>query len=276
MKDHIVQCIARIVILIIVLLTLYPLLLMISLSMWRSSDVLHLYQQQIPHFCLPPPVFSLEQFVLVIFEQSSYADMFINSLLLSVSISLTAVTIDFLAGYVLSKLHFCGSKLIYHIYVFMALLPAQVILLPIYIASRTLHLINSWWSIVLPGIFSPLGVFFMRQFLVAIPDEIFACMRLETSSTMRLLLHGILPYARSGLITLFVILFSENWAMVEQPLLLLSDPSKFPLSLALCSKESVPLDIAFAGAVIFTLPALVLYTVFQDQIQDGIGGIQLK
>lgn len=260
----------------IALLILWPLVLMLSLSIWRSADVLRLYQQRIPHVTFIPPVVSFEQFVLVIFEHPSYLNMLFNSLVLSMGISIGAVVVDFFAGYVLSKIRFRGCGIIYGAYVFMMLLPPQVTLLPVYIASRTLGLINSWWSIVLPGIFSPMGVFLMRQFLVTVPDEMYACMRLETTSTLRLLLYGILPCVKPGLITLLVVVFSENWAMVEQPLLLLSDPSTFPLSLALCSKEVVPLDTAFAAAILFLLPAFALYAVFQDQIQAGIGGIQPK
>lgn len=260
----------------VALLVLWPLALMFSLATWRSADVTHLYQQGIPCLSLIPPVVSLEQFVRIVFEQYNYLHMFFNSLMLSAGIGFGAVVVDFFAGYVLAKVRFRGRGFVCGIYVFAMLLPLQVTLLPVYIASRTMGLINSWWSMILPGIFAPLGVFFMQQFLVSLPDEMVACMRMETRSTLCLLLHGILPYAMPGLITLFVIVFAENWGMVEQPLLLLTDPAKFPLSLALCSKETVPQDIAFAAAVIFSLPAFVFYILFQDQIQTGIGGFQPK
>ncbi len=276
MKKRIMHCIAVIPVLAIVLLILWPLGLMVSFSTWRSEDIVLLYQQSAPVLTLIPPVASLEQFVRIVFEQSSYLTMFVNSLLLSVGISLGAIVIDFFAGYVLAKVPFRGQKLIYGSFVFMMLLPSQVTLLPIYIASRALHLINSWWSLILPGIFTPLGVFFMQQFFLTVPDEMYACMRLETKSTLRMLLQGILPCVKPGLIALFVVLFAENWSMVEQPLLLLSDPATFPLSLALCSKTTVPAEVVFAAAVIFALPAFVLYALCQDQIQDGLGGIQPK
>ena len=135
----------------IALLILWPLVLMLSLSIWRSADVLRLYQHRIPHVTFIPPVVSFEQFVLVIFEHPSYLNMFFNSLVLSMGISIGAVVVDFFAGYVLSKIRFRGCGIIYGAYVFMMLLPPQVTLLAVYIASRTLGLINSWWSIVLPG-----------------------------------------------------------------------------------------------------------------------------
>lgn len=258
------------------LVILWPLGFMFSLSMRRPADVAALYQQRMPDLSLIPPVVSLEQFVSVLLEQPSYLDMFINSLALSVGISLGAVAIDFLAGYVLAKVPFRGRGILYGVYVLMMLLPPQVTLLPVYIASRAAGLINSWWSILLPGIFAPVGVFLTRQFLVTVPDEMCACIRLETKSTLRLLLQGVAPCVKPGLITLFVVVFVENWGMVEQPLILLSDPAKFPLSLALCGKAAVPPETAFAAAAVFAAPAFVLYALFQDQIQDGIGGIQPK
>lgn len=252
---------------------LVPVILIFSHATMRFNDVTALFESSHPAITFIPPVVSLQQFYGVLIENLKYLEMFFNSLWLTLVIATFHTIVSLLSGYVLAKVPFPGRGAVYLIHVLFMVMPLQISLLPVYMISKATGIYNSWWSLILPGVFAPLGVFMMRQFILSVPDELCACMRLESKSTFSMLLHVIVPYVKAGLITLFVISFAENWNMVEQPLILLSDPGKYPLSIVLNSKESVSLTILFAGAVVFMLPTGLLYLLLKEQILDGLGGI---
>jgi multiple sugar transport system permease protein len=252
---------------------LLPVVLIFSQATMRIRDVNALFESSTPNIAIIPPVVSMEQFYGVLIEHQKYLEMFFNSLWLTLVIAVFHTLVSFLSGYVLAKVPFYGRRTVYFLYVLFMVMPLQVTLLPVYMMSKVMGIYNSWWSLILPGVFAPLGVFMMRQFILSVPDELCASVRLESKSTCILLFYVIAPYVKAGLITLFVIAVSENWNMVEQPLLLLSDPGKYPLSIVLNSKDSVPLSIQFAGAVVFMLPMGLLYLMLKEQILNGLGGI---
>ncbi len=252
---------------------LAPVFLIFTHAMMRTGDVAALFDSQVLAIAIVPPVVSLDQIYGVLIEHQKYLEMFFNSFLLTLLISSCHTIVSLLNGYVLAKVPFPGRGSLFFVYALFMVMPLQVSLLPVYMMSKALGIYNSWWSLILPGVFAPLGVFMMRQFIISVPDELCACMRLESKSTFCTLFHVIIPYVKAGLITLFVITFAENWNMVEQPLILLSDPRKYPLSLLLNSKVSVPVHIVFAGAMIFMLPTGLLYLLLKDHILDGLGGL---
>lgn len=252
---------------------LLPVVLIFTNATMRLNDVSTMFKNNPPTIVLIPPVVSIEQFYGVLIEHLKYLEMFFNSLWLTLVIAIFHTLVSFLSGYVLAKVPFFGRGGVYFLHVLFMVMPLQVSLVPIYMMSKVMGIYNSWWSLILPGVFAPLGVFMMRQFIICVPDELCACMRLESNSTYVLLRHVIAPYVKAGLITLFVIAFAENWNMVEQPLLLLSDPGKYPLSIVLNSKSSVPINILFAGAVVFMLPTGLLYMLLKGEILSGLGGM---
>ncbi len=252
-------------------ITLLPVVLIAVHSLMRPGDVVSLFSSVCPPIHLIPEVVSIKQYYAVLVEHQSYLEMFFNSLFLTLAIAAAHTCVSFLAGYVLAKVHFPGRGAIYFLYVFFMVMPLQVTLLPVYMASKAIGIYNSWWSLFLPGVFAPLGVFLMRQFVLSVPDELCACVRLDTKSTRAMLMHVVAPCARAGLITLFIVTFAESWNMVEQPLLLLSDPAKYPLSVVLNAKANMPHTMLFAGAVVFMLPTGLLYVLLKEYILDGLG-----
>lgn len=252
---------------------LFPVAAILAHAAMRAIDITALFAEKNPVVSLIPSVISMEQFYSVLIEHYKYLEMFLSSLWLAMVISAFHTLVSILSGYVLAKVPFRGRNTIYVLHVLFMVMPLQISLLPVYMISKATGIYNTWWSLILPGVFAPLGVFMMRQFILCVPDELSACMRLESKSTISLLVHVIIPYVKAGIVTLFVISFAENWNMVEQPLILLSDPAKYPLSVVLNSKQHVPIHILFAGAVVYMLPTGLLYLLLKDYILDGLGGM---
>jgi len=130
--------------------------------------------------------------------------------------------------------------------------------------------LDSHFAIILPGIFAPFGVFLLRQFMKYIADEYIEAVVLESNSVKDILAIAVVPAVKPGIIALIVLTFADNWNMVEQPLVLLQDSLKYPLSIALNSVVQEAGSIAFAGSVIYMIPIIILYFYFEEHIIAGL------
>ena len=115
----------------------------------------------------------------------------------------------------------------------------------------------------------------MRQFICEIPIETIEAAHLETSSNTKVLIHVVLPCVSAGLITVALLAFAESWNMVEQPLVLLTDHSLYPLSIRLNDIQSTAINVRFAGSILFLLPAILLYLFFENELLQGVQSIKL-
>ncbi|MGI6705000.1 MAG: carbohydrate ABC transporter permease [Clostridia bacterium] len=175
-----------------------------------------------------------------------------------------------LAAFAFSKFTFRFKNVLFFIYVVVMMLPFQGVMIPNYIALGNMGLLNTAWSLILPGIFSPFAVFLLRQYMMNVPDEILEAARIDGASNLQIFFHIMLPQVTPGLAAMVVLSFAEIWNMVEQPLLLVRDKKLYPLSLVLCDLEKVSMTEVFAGAVLFMAPVIILYFIFHDDIISGI------
>lgn len=223
-----------------------------------------------------PTRITLNQYYIILVEKYRYINMFWNSVKLSVTITFLHVIISIITAYAFAKLEFKGRDLIFFIYIVVMMMPFQVTLLPNYIQARNLKILNTYWAIICPGVFAPFGVFLLRQFMKYIPDQMIEAVTLESNSVKDILFTAIIPNTKPGIIALFVLSFAENWNMVEQPLILLDDQLKYPLSLALNSIIERSVDIAFAGSVLYMIPIIIMYFYFEEHILKGISSIKFN
>lgn len=263
-----IQCfIAYIAVATIALLWLLPVMMLALGSVWPMGD-----------FSLPLGKgfgLTLESYRALLQENRIYFKMFWNSAALAVGTALAQGVVSLLVGFALAKGRIRGGKALLFLYISVMLMPFQVTLLPNYMAIRWLGLYNTGWALALPGIFAPLGVFLIYQFLRSMPDELLDAAKLDTNSYFALLWRIVLPSVQPGMITLLVLSFTESWNMVEQPLLYLTDPEKYPLSLALNNLTVPDASLVFAAAVLYLLPVLFLYRFFENQIAQGLSHYKL-
>lgn len=150
------------------------------------------------------------------------------------------------------------------------LMPFQVTLLPTYLLSKRLGIYDTLWALILPDVFSPMGVFLIWEFMKSIPDETMEAAYLETDSNCRVLCSIVLPAVRPGIVTAGVLHFAESWNRIEQPLILLQSEWRYPLSLRLSLLSESTIGIRFAGSVLFMAPAVLLYFLLRDEITESI------
>jgi multiple sugar transport system permease protein len=115
-----------------------------------------------------------------------------------------------------------------------------------------------------------MSVFLLTQFIRSIPDEWIDAGKLETNSIFAMLRHVVLPGALPGLTAMNILVFTENWNMVDKPSLYLDQLSQMPLSTALNSFINKAPGISFAASVLFMAPVIILYKMFDSQISTGL------
>ncbi|MEH6940090.1 carbohydrate ABC transporter permease [Bacillus sp. JJ664] len=229
------------------------------------------------HLKLLPDKFSFQQYKAFFDKKQSFIDkeqsnmrFYGNSVLMVFPIILGQLIVASLAAYVFGKLKFKGRGTLFLIYMVTMLMPFQVTLVPNYLIADKLGLLNSFGAIIFPGVFGAFGVFMLRQFVMTIPFSYIEAAKIDGASHFSIFMKIILPLIRPGLAALVVLLFADYWNMVEQPLIFLDDPSKFPLSLYLSQIIEETRGIGFAASILYMAPMLLIFGFTKKYLIKGI------
>ena len=142
--------------------------------------------------------------------------------------------------------------------------------MPFYILIKSLGLIDSRWSLIVPFMISTFNLIIVKNFMTSIPESLIEAAKLDGSSEFQIFKNICLPQCRSALYSIAILVFIDYWNMVEQPLILLNDASKQPLSVYLSTINSGEIGIAFAIAVIYMIPGLLLFLHGEEFLVEGI------
>jgi len=224
-----------------------------------------------------PAVFSLRQYYKILIEMPNYLRLFMNSAMYTGAILLGQAFVVPLTAYALSRFSFKGRDAIFFVVLMLMILPFQVTMAPSVMVLRWLGLMDTIWAVILPMWFSPFYIFLMRQFMVGIPNELLEAGMVDGVGAVRGYIHVLLPVCRPILGAAAALSFADCWNMVEQPMVYLANsPGMQPLSVEFNRISTEGADVAFAGAALYILPALLIYLYFQEDIVAGIQLSELK
>lgn len=224
-----------------------------------------------------PKMFSVRQYYTILIEDSKYLRYFCNSLFYTVTILLGQALAVPLTAYALSRFTFRGRDTLFFFILMLMLLPFQVTMAPSVYTLRFLNLMDTVWAVILPICFSPFYIFLLRQFMVGLPNELLEAGMIDGAGTLRCFVHVVLPVCRPILGAAAALSFADCWNLVEQPLTFLANkPNLYPLSVVFNDISTEGADIAFAGAALYILPALLIYFYFQEDILLGVQLSELK
>jgi len=257
----------------LVLLFVFPFLAMLSTSFKPSADI----------FSAPPSLWpkewTLKNFVAV-FEQIPFWQYLANTLLVA---GLSVVGMLFaspLVAYSLSKIGWRGQRPLLLIVMATMMLPPQVTMIPLFLMWNGLGATNTYLPLVLPMFFgTPFLIFMIRQFFMSVPNELLYAARIDGASEFRIYWSIVLPVARPALITATIFQFVWAWTDFLNPLIYLNDSSKYTLSIGLYAffgEHNVEWGPLMAASVLFTIPALALFVVFQRYFVGGISSGAVK
>ncbi len=225
---------------------------------------------------LSPKIATLRQYYTILIEDPTYLKLFLNSLLYAGLILAGQAVFVPMMAYALSRFRFRGRELLFFLVLALMLMPFQVTMAPNVIALRSLGLINTVWAVVLPMWFSPFYIFLLRQFMIAIPNEMFEAAMIDSAGAWRCYFAVMLPVCRPVLGAAVALSFADSWNMVEQPLAYLQDQMQMPLSVMFNSLTESNADVVFAGAALYIMPMLLIYLYFQEDILLGVQLSELK
>ncbi|MGP3533414.1 carbohydrate ABC transporter permease [Microbacterium sp. RD1] len=196
-----------------------------------------------------------------------------NSVLVSAIITLSVVSFSTIAGYAFAKLRFRGRDGLMIFVIATMAIPTQLGIIPLFMVMRELGWTGTIGAVIVPTLVTAFGVFFMRQYLVdVIPDELIEAARMDGASSFRTFLTVGVPAARPAMAILGLFTFMTAWTDYLWPLIVLS-PSNPTLQTALSQLQSgfyIDYSIVLTGAVMATIPLLVLFAIAGKQLISGI------
>ena len=217
-----------------------------------------------------PDKVSFSQYLTVLNKSPAYLLKFWNSVILVLPIVVFQIAIAALAAYGFTRYRGPIREAIFFFYVILMLMPYQVTLVPNYLVSKWLHLLDTRWAIILPGVFAPFSVFLLTKFMRRIPASLIEAAKLDGAGEWQIFTRICLPQCRSALYSIALLVFIDYWNMVEQPIILLSNTELHPLSVFLSKINSGEIGLAFAAATIYMVPTLLLFLHGEEYLVEGI------
>ena len=205
---------------------------------------------------------------------------FLNSFLIATAFTLLILIIDSMAAYAYARMDFRGRKLLFGLLLATLVMPQIMFLIPNYITIANLGWLGTYQGVMAPGLSGVFGVFFLRQFFLSLPRELEEAAVVDGANTWQTFTRVVLPLSRGALATLGVITFLESWNNFLWPLLVTGgdrDMQTLPVGLAtLQGQYTFDYGKLMAGALVLTLPVLVLFVSAQRFIVRSISTTGLK
>lgn len=255
------------------LVFVFPFLAMISTAFKPETEI----------FSSPPTLFSLsptlENFATA-FDRIPFWRYLGNTLLISgMAVIGTAVSCP-LVAYSLAKVRWRGSRPLLIVVLATMMLPPQVTMIPVYLIWNGLGAVGTFLPLIVPAFLgTPFFIFLIRQFLLAVPDDIIEAGRIDGASEFRIYATIVLPIARPAVITAAVFQFVWAWTDFLNPLIYLNNQQNYTLSIGLYSffgENTVAWGPLMAASVLFTLPAVIIFLVGQRFFIGGISAGAIK
>lgn len=222
-----------------------------------------------------PAELSLQGWKAVFWNRPHYLAKFWNSMGLTAAIVIGQILISCLAGYGFSKFRFRGKEAMFFLVILLMMMPYQVTLVSNYLMLDKLDLVGSRWALILPSVFSPFGVFLMRQVFDTCPDELLEAARLDGAGNLRILFHILVPRCRAGVISLGILSFIDAWNMVEQPIVYLKSEYDYPLSVFLTRMDGQNIGVLCTCGVLAAVPVVLLFLYYDQELTEGVTMTQL-
>jgi len=212
-------------------------------------------------------------------EQTPVFRWFFNSMIAAIGQALIVVATASLAAYALARMEFRGKRVMTAVIISTLFVPPIIFLMPTYVILDKLQWLDSLLAVTIPGAAGALGVFLLRQFFIALPRELEEAAVLDGASPFKIFWRIILPLSKPALATLFLLAFLTNWNDFLLPLFVLFSPESLtlPPGLGLLQGSyTTSYEIIMAGAVVATVPALVLFIIAQRFVIEGVSATGIK
>jgi ABC-type glycerol-3-phosphate transport system permease component len=210
-----------------------------------------------------------------------FSTYLLNSVIYSVAIVAGVCALSCLAGYALSMLPLPGRDGIFILFLLGLMVPFQSVMIPLYYLLRDVHILETYWAFIMPGIALrlPFGIFLMRGFFRGLPGELADAGRTDGANEWQVFRQVMLPLSWPGLATLVVFQFMWTWNQFAMPLIFVQRDELRPISLGVMfffGRFTADRGLIAAGVTIAMIPIIALYLVLQRRFIEGITAGALK
>jgi multiple sugar transport system permease protein len=209
-----------------------------------------------------------------------------NTVLYSITSAVGSTLICAMGGYALARFSFKGKIFVEASTLSMVMVPATVLVMPLYLMFSKLNLVNTVWAVILPSLLSPFGVFLVKVFIESsIPDEILQSARIDRAGEFRIFWQIVLPMLRPALVTVFLFSLVSSWNNYFLPLVMLSEQKYYPLTVGLtawfeqASQEggnSILFNLVIGGSLVAIIPLIISFIFLQRYWQGGLTAGSVK
>jgi multiple sugar transport system permease protein len=259
---------------IIALLIILPLLWMLSTSFKPKSEWF------MPDIYWIPRTFTWDNYTKIFNNPSiPVARWFLNSIFVSSTITVCILAFDSLAAYAYARMEFPGKRFLFAMLLSTLFLPGIMFLVPNFLTITRIGLLNNYAGVILPALAGVFGVFFMRQFFESLPKELEEAAYIDGANRLQTFWYIALPLAGPALATLGIITFLGSWNDFLWPLLILKDSDLLTLPPGLAQLQGAytsEYGQMMAGAVITSIPVLLLYIFLQRYVVESVQTAGLK
>lgn len=259
-----------------ILLTLFLLglcILILAPFAWVFSTSLRASSES---FTLPPsfyPTSFIYQNYLDVFATFPFAQCLFNSLKIAIIVVGANIVICTMAGYAFARINFTGKNIMFLIILAGMMIPTTAKLIPTYLVMSKLDLIGTHWCLILPAMISPLNIFFVRQFMMTIPDSYEEAAYIDGASRVNIWWNIFIPMSKSVIIMIGLLTFLASWNDFINPLIYLRKQEVMTLPIGLktlsAASNTGSVSVVLAGVVMSLIVPTVLYIVGQKHIIQG-------
>lgn len=209
-----------------------------------------------------------------LFKQIPIGKNFFNSIFTTALGTVTTVYFCALAGFAFAKYRFPGRDVLFYFVIATMLIPPEVGAVPQFLIMRRLHLINSLWSLIVPKIATAVGIFYMRQYILDVPDELLEAARIDGCKDFGIFNKIMFPVIVPALISWASLTIVARWNDFFWPMLFLRKAEKYTLMISISLLPvsdglSTPWPVILAGTTVVIIPIIVVYLIFQMMQKYG-------
>ena len=205
-----------------------------------------------------------------------------NSIIIAVAVTLLTIFFCTLAGYAFAKYDFRGKKSLFLFMIATAMIPFPIIMIPLYVIIGRMGMMDSLMGCIIPFVAPAIGIFMMRQFISAVPDELIQAARADGAGEFRVFWQIVVPLVWPGIATLAIITFVQSWGSYLWPLIILRDDLNYTITLgmtevfALSIGQEPQYGQAMAFAFITSLPVIIVFAFVQRYYIAGLSAGAVK
>ncbi|MFH1195692.1 MAG: carbohydrate ABC transporter permease [bacterium] len=251
---------------------LYPFIWMLGASLSPENEISGLF--------LFPSKITFGSYIQM-FEKIPIGKAFINSMIVSCSVTALVLVFGSMVGYALSRLQFKGRDSIFYIIIFTMTLPFQITLIPQYILIVKFGWVDSYAGLIIPYVMNAFAIIMFRQYFKSLPQDLIDAARIDGCNELQIIFRILWPNSVPALVTIGIITFMASWNEVLWPLIVIRDENLMTMPqlvtlFAVGGRAESQLGVKLASATVLALPIIIAYLFFQKYFIQSMASSGLK